>query len=888
MPDTQRVVTFLFTDIEGSSALWESAPERMRPALARHDALVRGAVERHRGAVVKMLGDGVHAAFDDPADALDATLELQRAFAAPASAEVLSFRVRAGLHSGAVHQRDNDYYGSAVNRAARIMGSAHGGQILVSQAVADLVAARLPDGVRLHDLGNVRLRDLTRPERLFQVQHPDLRRDFPALRSLEATPNNLPQQVSSFVGRERELAAIKQLLGTTRLLTLLGPGGIGKTRLSLHAGADAMDAFPDGAWFIDLAALADPLVVPQALAATLGVSDDGGRPVAEAVAAHLRDHAALVILDNCEHLLQATAELAAQLLRACPKLRVLATSREALHVAGEAIFPVPELAFPPPGHTVTLDTLAGYAAARLFVQRVGAAQPSLKFSDSHAAATADICRRLEGIPLAIELAAARVRTLPIEKVAERLGDRFRLLTGGDQAALPRQQTLRALIDWSYDLLTEPERALLGRLAVFAGGWTLEAAEAVGAGGALQEADVMDLLANLVDKSLVVLDAQGERYRMLETVREYAVARLGESGDGDAARARHLAFHLALAEAVRPQLEGAGQAQALARIDLESENLLAAHAWCDHDPDGAALGQRLVRAVHPYWFMRGLLGLGLRVNLAALARPGTEARTPARSRGLFDAGQLCGFLGRYGEAQALLEESLAIAREQGDGAGIAMVLQPLAMTTSGLGDHAAARRYVEEAVDLARALGDKRELVTAVVGLAQIHRIEGRPDLAGPLYEQAIALAREIGHDEALAIGLLNIAMVWVGCGAGPRAHGALAEAVSLALALGSKPVGQGALDVAAGLAASQDEHACAARWFGAAQAQMALTGLQRDPTDQAFVMPLVERSRLALGEAPFAAAERAGCALGYDEAVGEVGAWLARAGGVSRCEPKGP
>jgi len=877
MSDSPRDVTFLFTDIEGSSRFWETAPDRMRPALARHDALVRGAVERHRGTVVKMLGDGVHAAFADPLDALAGALDLQLALTERPSGDLLPLRVRAGLHLGAVDMRDGDYFGSTVNRAARIMGSAHGGQVLLSEAVADSVTARLPPDVQLRDLGKVRLRDLSSPERLFQVLHPGLRRDFPALRSLEATPNNLPQQVTSFVGRERELAEVIRLLRTTRLLTLLGVGGIGKTRLALQVGADVIDDYPDGVWFVDLSPLADGHLVPQSLASVLGVSDEGGRPVTEAIAWHLRDRTALILLDNCEHVLSASAELASQVLRACPNVRVLAASREVLHVSGETIYPVPALAVPAAERTLTLDALSRYEAARLFMQRVAAAQPAFNLVETHAAAIADICRRLDGIPLAIELAAARVRTLSIEKVAARLHDRFRLLQGGDQTALPRQQTLRALIDWSYDLLTEPERALLRRLAVFAGGWTLEAAEAVGTGGTLEEADVLDLLARLVDKSLVVLDAEGARYRLLDTVREYALARLEESGEGDAARARHLAFHVALAEAARPELDGPNQATWLTRIDVERENLLAAHAWCDRAPDGAALGLRLVHAAHPYWFIRGLMSLGHRVTLAALARPGTQARTLERSRGLFEAGQLCGFMGRYEEAKALLEESLAIAREHNDRFRIAKALQPLAMTASGLGDLVAARRYVEEAVDHARVLGDKRELATAINGLAQLHRVEGSLDLAEPLYEQALALARDIGDREIVAIGLLNLAMVWIGRGEGARARAALAEAVALALALGSKPVGQGALDVATGLAAAQGEHGSAARWYGSTQAQMAQTGLQRDATDQAFLDPLVDRSRAALGASAFAAAEREGGALDYDEAIGEVRAWLARA-----------
>ena len=416
-----------------------------------------------------------------------------------------------------------------------------------------------------------------------------------------------------------------------------------------------------------------------------------------------------------------------------------------------------------------------------------------------------------------------------------------------------------------------------RLAVFVGGWTLEAAENVVSWGDVDESLVLDLLADLVEKSLIVIDAEGARYGLLETVRQYADEQLTQAGEGDVARTRHLAYYVSLAEAARPHFDGPGEATWVTRIDLERENLLAAHAWCDHAPDGAALGLRLVHAVHRYWQPRGLMGLGHRVAIAALARPGTQGRTLERSRGLFEAGQLCGFMGRYEEAKALLDESLGIARDLGDRFQIAKVLQPLAMTASELGDLATARHYVEEAVELARALGDKHELTTAINGLAQLHRVDGRLDLAEPLYEQAIALARELGDRELVAIGLLNVAMVWIGRDAGARAYGALAEAIATAQALGNKAVGQGALDVVTGLAAWHGEHERAARWFGAAQAQMLETGLQRDPIDQVFLTPLVDRSRAALGGAAFAAAESEGGVLRYDRAIDEARAWLAAA-----------
>ena len=393
--------------------------------------------------------------------------------------------------------------------------------------------------------------------------------------------------------------------------------------------------------------------------------------------------------------------------------------------------------------------------------------------------------------------------------------------------------------------------------------------------------VLDLLADLVDKSLVVVNVEGGRYGLLETVRQYADERLSEAGEADDTRSRHLACYVALAEEARAEIGGPDQAVWVKRIDQERENLLAAHVWCDHVTEGSALGLRLVHALHPYWFIRGLLGLGHRIALEALARPAMPLRPIERSRGLFEAGQLCGFMGRFNEANPLLEESLAIARELGDLGRIAKTLQPLAMTASGMGNMVAARAYVEEAVEVARTLGDKHELATAVNGLAQLHRVEGSLDLAESLYAQAIELAREIGDRETVAIGLLNLAMVSIDRGAVERAYAALAEAVDTALALGSTLVGQGAIDVATGLAAWQGRHELAARWFGSAQAQVVETGLQRDPTDQAFLLPLVDRSRNALGATAFLGAERAGSALRYDEVIEEVRSWLEAGTAVS-------
>jgi predicted ATPase len=856
--DHAVITTFLFTDIEGSTRLWEQEPERMRPALARHDALARSAVENHRGVVVKMTGDGIHAAFDDPLDAIQATLELQRALADPGAPPVMELRVRCGLHAGVVEERDND---------------AHGGQTLLSRAVAELINGRLPAGVALRDLGAVRLRDLAAPEHVFQVEHPELRKDFPPLRSLEETPNNLPHEVTSFIGRERELQEVVGILAHKRVVTLVGMGGLGKTRLSLHVAAEAMDEFPDGVWFVELAPLRDARLVAQAVASTLGVKEEAGQPVIEGLERYVKDRRVLLVLDNCEHLLHGCAEVAAKLLRSAPHLKILASSREPLRIAGEACFPVSALEVPNLRVPFEPHVLAQFGAVQLFVERAVAAVPTFALDKHNATAIAAICHRLDGIPLALELAAARVRSLPVDTIAERLTDRFKLLRGGDQTALPRQQTLRALIDWSFDLLSNAERSLLRQLSVFAGGWTLEAAEAV---CACEAEDVLDLLGRLVEKSLVMLDAQGRRYRLLETVRQYAQERLDESDDAARARDHHLAFYVAFAEIAQPGLSGPGAAKWLAALDLELENVLAAHAWAIQKSENAQRSLRLVNLVKRYWFHRGLLELGLRVTLEALSQPGARQRNIERCHGLFTAGQLRHLMGKYGEARKCLDESVAIARELGEARSIIAVLQSLGMAAQGEGDLATARAYLEEALTLAQRGGDERRIAAATNALAQFECADGKWQAAEPLFEKVVALSRETGDREVVAIGLLNLAIVSISRGLGERALPMLGETVAIAEEIGSSRVEQSLLEVTAGFASQRGDTERAARFYGAAEAQARKTGLRRDPTDEAFLAPLMARARELRGAAAFDAAASAGFALSPREAVTEVRDWLLR------------
>ncbi len=703
--------------------------------------------------------------------------------------------------------------------------------------------------------------------------------DAPAAAPVPARRQNLPVALNRFIGREREKEELKELLASAPLVTLTGFGGTGKTRLAIEVATEAIGLFPDGTWLVELAPLGDPQLVPQAVAGVLGVKEGKGlsdKGLLAALVEQTRGRRLLIILDNCEHVRDASARLARVLLESNPNLRLLATSREALHLNAEVVFPLTPLAVSGLQGVSDVESLARNDAVRLFVDRATAAQPAFRLKKENARAVAEICQRLDGIPLALELAAARVRALSIETIASRVGDRLRLLSKGDPTLLPRQQTLRALIEWSHDLLQEDERVLLRRLSVFAGGWSVEAAEAVTSGSGIEESAVLDLLDSLVEKSLVVPEQEGGRYAMLDTVREYARECLERSGDADTARARHLAWFLALAEKASTGINGPDQVAWLLRLDLDRENLLAANAWCDHAPGGPESGMRMVRALRRYWINRGLPGLGYRLVVEALARPGAQARTLDRCRTLFVAGQLDSWMGRYAEAQEYLAESLAIARELGDRSRVEAALQSLGLVALGLGDFPAARGNFEEALAMARQLGNQREIAAALIALAQLHRTEGNPDLAEPLYEEAVSRARAIGDRETIAIGLLNLAMVAIGRDNPVRAVDPLRESLLIAVETGSKPLGVSALDACAGLAASRKDWEDAARFYGMAQAQLGLTGLHRDPADDAFLAPLVAKSRDALGASNFETAQGAVNGTSYEDALALACAWVSR------------
>ena len=842
MHDSSGIRTFLFCEAS-----------RAHP---RPDLIAR-TVGEHRGTIAKVMPDGFYAVFEEVLDAVAASVALQRS----------QHSTRCGIHVGFCEQRGNSYYGVAVNRASHILGAAHAGQALVSQAVAAGAGVNLPEHVTLRDVGLIRLRDLCKPERLFQIVAPGLRSDFPPLRSLDDVPNNLPEASLSFVGRTREIGEVRQLLAHHRLVTLLGMGGVGKTRLALHAAAESFEAYPDGVWLVELAGVHEAGDVAHAGASVLDVKDTPGQDVESALAAYVQGREMLVILDNCEHVLDGAASLACDLLSTGPGVRMLVTSREPLHVSHEARYLVPGLSIPATGASPR-DAIARYFAVRLFVDRANSASPRFAFTGANSALVASICSDLDGIPLAIELAAARIPDVPLANIAAAISQRLRALDP-DEPTPPRHDILHAVIDWSHGLLAPAQQAALRRLAVFAGSWTLEAARAVCAHEG--EEDLAQVHAVLAGKSLIA--GEGGRYRMHETVRDYARGRLAEAQEQEAAVERHLRFFTSLAVEARPQLAGPRQAEWLACLDAERDNILAAHARSLASPARAVDGLRLANAMKLYWMNRGLAQLGLQTVVESLHEAGGDASDADLAQGLFNAGQLRYFLGRHAEARDTLEKSLAIARRLGDKRAAA-VLQPLGMAALAQDDLAYAQRCFQEALDIARADDDRNCAAGALNALAMLHRVAGHPERSRPLYDAVVRLAVESGNDEVHAIGLLNHAMACIEVGDEAAGRQDLEAAIAVAARIHSAPASQAALDVCAGLACIARDFTRGARLFGAAEAQAERSGLRRDAADTLFIEPKLADARARLGVEAFSRACQEGRRCGLDQALREARAWL--------------
>ena len=774
MPDhlPSGTITFLFTDIEGSTPLWEREPKQMGMALERHHAILHESIAAYGGHVYKIIGDAFQAAFEVSSQAVRAALAAQRALAAEVWPTSTPLRVRMGLHVGHAQAQGEDYTTThMLNRVARIMSAAHGGQILLSEAVAELIRDDLPTGLSLRDMGHHQLKGLTHLEHVFQVVAPDLTANFPPLNTLNVWTNNLPTQLTTFIGRETEVAEVKRLLSESRLTTLTGSGGCGKTRLSIQVASEMQTRYPNGVWLVELAPVADPALVPLTVVAVLGLMDDGRRPALEILTDFIHTKTLLLVLDNCEHVIDACAQLSEALLRACPKLGILASSREALGIAGETSYRVPSLAVPEPGQLPPLETLARLGAVRLFVERAALARPGFALTAQNAPAIAQICQRLDGIPLAIELAAARVRALSAEEINARLDDRFRLLTGGSRTALPRQQTLRALIDWSYSLLSEPERLLFKRLAVFVGGWTLAAAEQVCADNGLDPATVLDTLSRLVDKSLVVAEeAAGEtRYSRLETIRQYSREKFAETDEVAVVRDRHLAYYVQFSELAEEHAQRRAAILWSRRLEAEQDNLRAALEWgLARNPDSAL---RMVGALQFYWHTGGYAAEGSRWTQQALERVEATAppegasapeRRSAKAKALRGLAWLHVAQADNEHARRWAEQSVALYRQGGsrDTRGLSYALTILAQAQFFLGERDKADAFLKEAIGLSRVDNDVVGEVGAMSILVRVRAVMfGDLESARGYAEEGIRLAREAGLDQFASLMSYNLGLL---------------------------------------------------------------------------------------------------------------------------------
>jgi predicted ATPase/class 3 adenylate cyclase len=763
------IVTFLFTDIEGSTPLWEQMPQEMRTAVALHHSILRQAIQKNDGLVFQIIGDAFQASFHLATQALSAAVQAQRELQeAQWAPEIGSLMVRMGIHTGPAEpdpKGDAAYAVShTLNRAARIMSAGHGGQILLSLESASLVERELPESLRLVDLGQHHLKGMSYPEQIFQVLVPGLMQVFPALPTGKTHPHNLPVQLTSLIGREAETAEIKQRLEKQRLITLTGIGGAGKTRLALRVAEEVLDQYANGVWFTELAGLADADLVPRSIAAVLGMRESSSRALLEQLQDYLHDKELLLVLDNCEHMIAECAAISDALLRACPKIKILASSREALGVAGEVAYSVPSLGVPELNSPISVEEISHFTAVQLFEERVRHTHADFRITPGNVSAVAQICRRLDGIPLAIELAAARAGVLGVEQIAERLDHRFRLLTGGSRTAMPRHQTLRASIDWSYSLLEENERILLLRLSVFYGGWTLQMAEEVCGFNGLDEFGIIDGLVQLAHKSLIIVETEADgsaRYRMLETIRQYANEKLLDSDESAAARDRHLAAFERLTMRAKPHLRTHQQVEWLDRLETEIDNLRAALTWALER--NVLQGLRTASALFWFWHIRGyrdegeqwLRHLQERLQYEDLNEQDKLIFAEAKARQL-----LLFRISKGGSVHTvpMAQDVMGMAEELGEAGKPVQLLALLGLTiVAGDSGHIVDQRfYTEKGLSLALELEDR---FMEAEFLTLYHNHEDRT-IARAYAERNLALRRELGDLDGIMSANMLLAFLY--------------------------------------------------------------------------------------------------------------------------------
>lgn len=835
-----------------------------------HEAVVREAVERVGGVVVRIEGDSFFAAFRSPIQAIRAAVDTQRGLAAHDWPDGVSLRVRMGLHTGEGVPGGGDYIGIDVNRAARIAAVGHGGQILLSDATRGLVEHSLPEGTSLRDLGEHRLKDISYPERLHDLVIDGLPTDFPPPRTLEARPSNLPAQLTSFVGREREVREILALLAKTRLLTLTGPGGTGKTRLALYVAEEVLVRYPDGAFLADLASMADPTLVPSAVARALGVTEGGSRPILDTLKDHLAGKHLLLLVDNFEQVAEA-APVIEDLLGSAPELTVLVTSRTPLSVGGEQEYLVPPLEPPDTENLPELPTLREMDAVRLFTERAASVAPRFEMTEENASAIATIVARLDGLPLAIELAATQIKLLSPEEIASRLDERLTAVGSGPRTAPDRQRTLWDAIAWSYQLLEEPERRLFDRLSVFSGGWTIEAAEEVCEPDGLG-LDLLGGLASLVDHSLVrrveTPDA-GSRFSMLETIRAFGREQLRARGEDPAIVRRHGEHFLGLALEAEPHLES--DPAWLVRCEAEHDNIRAALRWAIAAGE-ADLCQVAAGSLWRFWRVRGHLTEARLWFDEVLALPSGDGPTAARAKALTGAGGIAWWRGEVPESRRAYEEALAIERELGDRRRTAEALYNLAFPLGIQEGPEAAAIPAEESLELFREIGDESGIARALGMLSMGDLMSGDWAALITRTEDAVAMWRRTGDRFHLLNDLLSLAFTYPRTGRVGEARAAALEALDLAQEVGSPLEIGGALLAVAGQANDDGRHLDAMRLTGAAESLREQVGSGGPPTEimQLIVGDPAAEARVQLDEDEAERARQEGRAMTLEEAVSEA------------------
>lgn len=845
-------VTFLFTDIEGSTKLAQMNPEGYLLALQKHHNILNEAVSGSNGCVFKSVGDAFCCAFENCADAVKAAIEAQVKFNATEWGDV-AIKVRMGIHSGTAEWNGKDYMGYiTLARSNRVMSSAYGNQILISeQAHENLGDAFLKD-VNFRDLGERRLKDLIQPVKLFQIMSPQIPSDFPPLKTLDARPNNLPVQLTSFIGRVQEMSKVKELLEVSRLVTLLGPGGTGKTRIAMQIGAELINDFMNGVFVAELAPVTDPLRVSRALIDTLGIKELPNKSPEETIIDYLKDKSLLLLLDNCEHLIDACATLSEKLLANCAKLKILATSREALKCDGERIYRLEPLSVPDVKKNYSPEELAQFEAVRLFIERALTVNAGFRITNDNTPALSQICYQLDGIPLAIELAAARINVLTIDGISERLNDRFRLLTGGNRTALPRQQTLRALIDWSYDLLSENEKLLCRRLTVFSGGWTLESSEKICSDELLDEYEVLDLLENLTDKSLVKIVEEGynSRYNMLESIRKYGNEKLIKSGEEYELYERHFNYCFQLAENSGKKLIGNEQREWIKKIAQENDNIRECLRWALLNNPESAL--KLSVELGKFWELQSHFMEGLEF-LKKSMESSKNIDLKWKAKAIYWMGFFLTHQGKYNEAKKYLNQCLDIFSETGDKDGealtylslgmiavfesdyksidsfsqkslsislglnnksyIARNLQNIGLGLMQQGNHDSARTKMEESLSIYRELNDTLQIAKIIGNLGALEYLLTNYDKARILFEESLVLRRELGDKQGISIALSNLGSVAYMQKDFEEAEKCLLESLEIIKEIGDKRVYVTAINTLANIAYDTGDYPKAVQLF---------------------------------------------------------------------------